>query len=48
MYETKHGQKKERMNIGREGDKNILSCVDFTRLCNVMSKSPELSLDVLK
>ena len=40
-------QKKEHMYIGREDEKNILSYVDFTRLRNVMSRFPELSIDIL-
>ena len=33
------------MCIGREDDTNILSYVDFSRLCNVMLGFPEFSTD---
>ena len=36
------------MYIGIEDEQNILSYVDFTRLCNVIRPFPELSLDILE
>ena len=36
------------MYIGREYQKYILSYLDFTRLCNVISRFPELNIDILK
>ena len=35
------------MNIGREEKKNILSCVDFSRLCNFINRFPVLFIDIL-
>ena len=35
------------MNIGREEEKNILSCVDFSRLFNVINRLPGLYIDIL-
>ena len=35
------------MYIGRDDDKNNLSHIDFTRLYNVISRFPELSIDIL-
>ena len=40
--------KKEQMYIGREDQKNILSYVDFTRLCYVISQFTRLSFGILK
>ena len=34
------------MYIGREKEKNILSHVDFTRLCNEINRLPDLSIDI--
>ena len=35
------------MYIGREEEKNMLSYVDFTILCNVISRFTELFIDIL-
>ena len=44
-----NGTKKsgENMYIGRENYKNVLSYVDFTRICNDMSQFSELTIDIL-
>ena len=36
------------MYSGRKEQKNILSYVDFNRLCNVISQFSKLNLDILK
>ena len=36
------------MYIGREDQKNILSCVDFTRLFNIINRFSELNIDILR
>ena len=43
---NKHSDKKEQMYIGREDEKNIFSCADFTRLCNFIRNFPEFSLGI--
>ena len=43
---NKHKQKKEHMHIGGEEEENILSCVDFTRTCNLIRRFPSLSIDI--
>ena len=45
---NKHTQKNEHVYFGGENEKNILSCVDFTRLFNFISRFPEISIDILK
>ena len=43
----KHKHKKEHMYIGREDNKNILSCVDFTRHHNFIRQSLQFSIGIL-
>ena len=45
---NKQKYKTEHMCIGREEENNILSYVDFLRLCNVINQFPGLSIDILK
>ena len=45
---NKYGQKVEQMYNQREYLKNILSCIDFNRLCNVIKQFPELNHNIAK
>ena len=45
---NQHGQQLEQMYNRREDDKNILSCVHFARLFNVINKFSELNHTFVK
>ena len=47
MYKTKK-LKRGQIYIGREYQKDILSCVGSAKIFNVIRKFPELDIDILK
>ena len=45
---NKYNQQMEPMYISREELMNILSCVDFAKLCHIINNFPELNCNIMK